>query len=90
VGWQIAINAKIGLKLQLTATPEFHSLYDWCCQTMGQFCGAPEDPEDNALIEEHGAKALYTAVKSLMHAIQPKDEEAQQDVAHQMIQIAKP
>jgi hypothetical protein len=41
-------------------------------------------------MEKHGAKALYTAVKSLIHAIQPKDEEAQQDVAHQMIQIAKP
>ena len=34
VGWQIAMNAKIGFKLQVTATPEFHSLYDWCFQTM--------------------------------------------------------
>jgi hypothetical protein len=25
VGWQIALNAKIGLKLQVTSTPGFHS-----------------------------------------------------------------
>ena len=30
VGWQIAMNAKIGFKLQVTATLGFHSLYDWC------------------------------------------------------------
>jgi hypothetical protein len=29
VGWQIAINGRIGFTLQLTATPAFHSLYDW-------------------------------------------------------------
>jgi len=29
VGWQIAMNAKIGFKLQVTGTPGFHSLYDW-------------------------------------------------------------
>jgi hypothetical protein len=34
VGWQIAMNAKIGFKLQVTATLGFHSLYDWCFQTM--------------------------------------------------------
>jgi hypothetical protein len=34
VGWQIAMNAKIGFKLCVTATLGFHSLYDWCYQTM--------------------------------------------------------
>jgi hypothetical protein len=33
---------------------------------------------------------LHSAVKSLMHVIRTEDEEAQQDAAHQMIQIAKP
>jgi len=28
VDWQIVMNAKIGFKLQVTATPGFHSLYD--------------------------------------------------------------
>jgi len=30
VGWQIAMNVKIGFKLQVTATLGFHSLHDWC------------------------------------------------------------
>ena len=34
VGWQLAMNAKIGFKFQVTATPGFHSLYDWCFQIM--------------------------------------------------------
>jgi len=41
-------------------------------------------------MEKHGAEALYSAVKCLMHAIRTKDEEAQQDVAHWNIQITKP
>jgi hypothetical protein len=90
VGWRIAMNARIGFKLQVTATPGFHSLYDWCFQTMWLFSGAPEDPEDETVMEMHGADALYSAVKSLMHAIRTEDEEAQQDAAHRMIQIAKP
>jgi len=90
VGWHIAMNAKIGFKLQVTATPGFHSLYDWCYQVMWLFSGAPDDPEDETVKEKHGADALYSAVKCLMHAIRTEDEEAQQDVAHQMIQIAKP
>jgi len=38
-------------------------------------------------MEKNGAVALYSAVKGLMHAIQTADENAQQDVAHRMIQI---
>ena len=52
--------------------------------------GAPEDPEDDTVMEKHGAEASYSTGKSLMHAIRTKDEEAQQDAAHRMIQIAKP
>ena len=37
VGCQIVKNAIIGFKLQVTATLGFHSLYDWCYQTMGCF-----------------------------------------------------
>jgi hypothetical protein len=90
VGWQIAMNAKIGFKLQVTATPGFHSHYDWGDQTMWLFSDAPQDPEDETVMDQHGADALYSVVKSLMHAIRIEDEEAQQDAAHQMIQIAKP
>jgi len=90
VGWRIATNARIGFKLQVTATPGFHSLYGWCYQAMWLCSGAPEDPEDETVMEKHGADALYSAVKSLKHAIQTEDQDAQQDAAHQMIQIAKP
>ena len=56
---------------------------------MWLFSGAPEDPEDETLMEMHGAEALYSAMKSLMHAVRTKDQDAQQDAAPQMIQIAK-
>jgi len=90
VGWQIAMNATIGFKLQVTAMPGFHPLYDWCFQTMWLFSGVPEYPEDDTVMEKHRAEALYSAVKSLMHAIRTKDKDAQQDAAHWIIQIAKP
>jgi len=90
VGWKNATNARIGFKLQVSATPVFHSLYDWCYQTIRLFSGAPEDPEDETVTEKHGADALHSAVKSLMHAIRTVDEDAQQDAAHRMIQIRKP
>jgi len=90
VGWQIAMTAKIGFKLQVTATAEFHSLDGCCYQTMWLFSGGPDNPEDDTVIEKHGADAMYSAVKSLMHAIQTNDKEAQQDAAHGMIQIANP
>jgi len=90
VGWQIVMNAKIGFKLQVIATPGFDSLYHWCYQTMWLFLGTPDDPEDDTVMEQHGADELYSAVKSLMHAIQTEDKEAQQDAAHRIIRIAKP
>jgi SNF2 family DNA or RNA helicase len=90
VGWLIATNARIGFKLQVTATQGFHSLYDWCYQAMWLFSGTPEDPEDETVMEKHSANALYSAVKDLMHAIRTEDEDTEQDAAHQMFQIAKP
>jgi len=90
VGWHIAMNAKIVFKLQVTATPGLHSLYDWCYQAMWLFSGAPDDPEDETVKEKYGADELYSAVKSLMHAIRTEDKETQQDAAHWMIQITEP
>jgi len=58
VGWHIAMNAKIGFKLQVTATPRFHSLYDQCYQAMWLLSGAPEDAENDTVKEKHGADAL--------------------------------
>jgi len=70
MGWQIVMNAKFGFKLQVTATEGFHSLYDWCYRTMWLIWGVPDDPEKNTVTEKHAAKALYSAVKSIMYAIQ--------------------
>jgi hypothetical protein len=49
------------------------SLYDWYYQAIWLFSGVPEDPEDEAVMELHGAEALYSAVKSWMHAIRCDD-----------------
>ena len=83
------MNAKIGFKLQVIATLGFHSLNDWCYQMMWLFSGVPDNPEDDTVMKNHHADAFYSAVKSLMHAIRTEHNEAQQDPAHQMIQIAK-
>jgi hypothetical protein len=72
------MEARIVFKLHITATPGFHSLYDCCFQTMWLFSGTPEDPEDVTVMEKHGAWVLYSAVKSLIHDIQTKDQDAQQ------------
>jgi len=56
---------------------------------MWLFSGAPDNPEDDTVMEKHGAEALYSTGKNLMHAIWTENEEAQQDAAHWMIQIAK-
>jgi hypothetical protein len=39
---------------------------------MWLFSGAPEDPEDDTVMEKRGAEALYSAVKSLMNTIRTK------------------
>jgi hypothetical protein len=90
LAWQIVTNVRIGFKLQATATLEFHSLYNWCYQAMWLFAGGPEDPEVDTVMEMHGSDALTSTEKSLLHAIRTADQDAQQDVAHRMIQIAKP
>jgi len=41
---------------------------------MWLFSGAPDNPEDETVKEKHGADALYSAVRSLMHAIWTEDE----------------
>jgi hypothetical protein len=50
-GWQIANNAKNIFRFPFTASLGFDSLYDWYCHTMWVFSGAPDDPEDNTIME---------------------------------------
>jgi len=57
---------------------------------MWLFSGAPDDLEDETVMQKHSADALHSAVKSLVHAISTEDEDAQQAAAHQILQFAKP
>jgi len=90
MGWPIAINVRVWVKLQVTAILGFHSLLDWCYQTLWQFSNTPEDPEDDTVMENHCAEALYSTVISSMHVIRTEDYEAQQDAAHQILHVALP
>jgi len=90
LGRQISMNGRIQIIHQVTATPGFHSLQDYWSQTMWLCSGVPEDPEDHTGIEKHGTESLYSAVQSLMHATRNENWDAQQDVTHRMMHIAKP
>jgi len=90
VGWQIAIKAKIEFKLQVTATPGFHSLHYWWYQMMWLFSDMADNSENDTAMEKNGAEVSHSAVKRVMHGIRTDHIEAQQDAAHQMLQIAKP
>ena len=57
---------------------------------MWLFSSAPEDPEDESEMGKHGAEALYSVVKSLMHPIWTDDQDAQQHAAHRLIKFTKP
>jgi len=74
MGWQIAMKARIGFKLQVTAKQGFHSFNNWCYHMMWQFAWVPEDPNDDTVMEKHGGDALYSAVKSLFDAIWSEDK----------------
>jgi hypothetical protein len=76
VGWPIAMNGIFGFTLQVTTTPEFHSLYDWSFHRIWLFSGPPECPEDETAMETHGAKSLYSAVKCLNYTIWAEDKHA--------------
>ncbi|KAF8537453.1 hypothetical protein BDD12DRAFT_806924 [Trichophaea hybrida] len=89
-GWSVAVEAKIGVKLQVTVTPAYNMLNDRGNQTIWWLSGAPIRPEDNTLMELHGADALHMAVRSLTQGIRSDDDEAQKAAAEQIIRIAKP
>jgi len=71
------MNVKIGFKLQVTATPGFHLLWDWYFRTMWLCSDVSDDPEYDTVMEKHRAEVLDSPENSVMHAIWTKDEEAQ-------------
>jgi len=54
------------------------------------FSDIPEDSENHTVVEHHSSEAPYSAAKKSIYAIQTKDEQAQQDVVHRMINITQP
>jgi len=90
VSWRMAMNARIGFTLQVTATPGFHSLYDWYSQMMWLFPCAPDEHEDETLMEKHVTHPLYPAVQSSMHARWSANQDAHLDAGYRVIQIVKP
>ena len=51
---------------------------------------APEDADDDTVVEKHSGEALDPAVKSLIRAFWTEVHNTQQDAAHRMIQVAIP
>jgi len=84
VGWLIAMKARIWFKLQVTATTRFLSLFDLCYQSLWLIPAPSEHAVEDVAMPLHGAEVLYSAVKSLMHAIWTGREEDQQDVVYRM------
>jgi len=60
--WQIALKAKIGLKLEVTATLGLHSMFDWYYLTMLVLSRVPDYALANTVIETNDAEALYSTV----------------------------
>jgi hypothetical protein len=56
---------------------------------MWLFASAPEYAENKAVMEKHGAEALYSTVKSLMYDFQTEDHDPQQDAVRWIIENAK-
>jgi hypothetical protein len=90
VGWPIAMKVRIAFKVQVTDTPGFHSLYDWCHQMMWLLSGVLEDPDNNTVMELQVPKSFESSVKRFIHAIQTEVEETKLNAAHPMIWIATP
>jgi hypothetical protein len=84
------MSVRIGFRLQVIATPVFHSLYDWYFPMMWLFPGACEDPENDTGMETHDTELVHSAMKCPVQSVRTDNQDAQQDAAHRMIPIAKP
>jgi len=84
------MKVKIGFNLQATAMSQFHSLHNWCYQTMKLFQTTPDSPANDTLMEQHWADALYSTGKSLMNAMQSGYQEAEELEVYHMRQNELP
>lgn len=90
IGWRVAMKAEIGFKVQVTATPAYHSLRDWANLSRWLFA-IPHEVEVAESVSRHGPVALGKAVANVQRAVSkalPPDE--QQAAAAEMIEVARP
>ena len=90
IGWKAAMEAKIGFKVQVTATPAYHSLRDWTNISRWLFV-IPNEVEIPDSVSYHGPIALAKAVANVQRAVSkalPSDE--QQAAAQAMIEVIRP
>ena len=90
IGWKVVSEADIGFKVQVTATPAYHSLRDWANITRWLFA-IPEVAEDPDAVAKHGPAALEKAIMDIQYAVY-KDLSAheQQAAAQSMIDVFRP
>ena len=89
-GWKVAFRAAIGFKVQVTATPAYHSLQDWTNLARWLFT-IPEQLENPAAVDLHGPEALAKAVADVLYAVRKELPAAEQQAAAQaMIAVARP
>ena len=90
IGWRVAMKAEIGFKVQVTATPAYHSLRDWANLSRWLFT-IPDEVEIADSVSRHGPIALAKAVSNVQRAVSkalPPDE--QQAAAQEMIDVTCP
>ena len=90
IGWRVAMKAEIGFKVQVTATPAYHSLRDWA-NLSRWLLAIPHEVEVAESVSRHGPVALGKAVANVQRAVSkalPPDE--QQAAAAEMIEVARP
>ena len=68
IGWKVVSEVDIGFKVQVTATPAYHSLRDWAHLTHWLFA-IPELAEDPDAVAKHGPAALEKAVVDIQRAV---------------------
>ena len=90
IGWKVVSKADIGFKVQVTATPAYHSLRDWA-HLMRWLFAIPEVAEDLDAVAKHGPAALEKSIVDIQRAVS-KDLPAheQQAAAQAMIDVVWP
>jgi hypothetical protein len=90
IGFKVAHDAQIGFKIQVTATPAYHSLADWG-NTSSWLFHIPAVVQDEGELIHHGPRAMIRAVRELEQAVKHQESLAEQkEAAMRLIDVARP